>query len=78
MLTYDGTAISDEDMSDVEVTNQTSGRSGRAKAGVKYTEPGPLELDDEEEAQNGKDATIAEVKDEDEEEDGEDGDEPEE
>lgn len=57
----------------MEVTRVTPNRSGRAKSGVKYTEPEPLEPDEDDEMANGKAAD-----DEDDEEEGEDGEEPEE
>lgn len=70
-------AISDEETSDVEARD-TPNRSARAKSGVKYTEPEPLELDEEDElADSKKHATNGKVDDDDEEED-EDDEEPEE
>lgn len=70
-------AISDEETSDVESTRHTPNRSARAKSGVKYTKPGPLDLDEEDELAY-KYATNGKVKDEDDEEEGEEDEEPEE
>lgn len=78
-LTRYAEAISDEEISDAEVARETPNRSGRAKGAFKYTEPGPLELDEDDEIDDTKEATNGKVKDdEDDEEEGEDGDEPEE
>lgn len=78
-LTRHVKAISDEENSDVEAARETQNRSGRAKSAVKYKEPGPLELDEDDEFVDAKDVTNGKVADEEDgEEEGEDGDEPEE
>jgi hypothetical protein len=78
-LTRRAAAISDEETSDVDVPKGTLKRSGRPKAGVKYTEPQPLELEEDEDMDDVKAETNGDVKEEDDDdEEGEDGEEPEE
>jgi hypothetical protein len=78
-LTRYAEAISDDEISDVEVTRETGNRSGRAKSAAKYKGPEPLELDEDDEMLYTKSATNGKAADdEDDEEEGEDGDEPEE
>jgi len=72
-------AISDEETSDVELAIRGTPRSARAKAGVKYKEPDPLDVEEDEEvpeaeAINGK----AEDDGDEDDEEGEDGAEPDE
>ncbi|KAB5566513.1 hypothetical protein GE09DRAFT_1107068 [Coniochaeta sp. 2T2.1] len=72
-------AISDEETSDVEVPRGTP-RSARAKVGVKYKGPEPLEIDEDDEALETEEPTNGKADDDEEEDDeeGEDGAEPDE